>query len=198
MKTNRTRVLSVAAAVAVLCFVGVLASKAQQPGSYATSGTSPAMDPERAQIWNSPNMLKARAWLQEYCQVSKKFTPEDEKKYLAELENLSASQMKLWLLKFDHEQEQRQQQYQMWQQAHDAAMQRAIAADKATQESYAAINQEESAAAGQEQAQLNEQQQAQQELAADKELDDPGPYGGPYGAYPGYGGIHYHFHLYPY
>lgn len=205
MKFNRTRVVVGTTLVVATCLVAILVSgstelaevRAQQPSLSISPGTSPAMDPEREKIWNSPSMLRARAWLQDYCRVSKKFTPEDEKKYMAELENLTASQMKLWLLKFDQEQESRQQQYHVWQQAHDTAMQRAMAADRATQQSYAAINQEENAAAGEEQAQLNEQQDIQQTLAGDKELDETGPYG-PYGGYPWYGGIHYHFHLYPY
>jgi hypothetical protein len=205
MKISRTRIIGSIAAVIGLCLATILASRAQQPQPFrpgypaaqAPAGSSASMNAQREQIWNSPNMLRARAWLQDYCRVSKKFTPEDEQKYLAELQNLTPGQMKLWLLKFDHEEEARQQQHAMWEQAHSAALSRAMAADQATQKSYAAINQEETAAAGEEQQQLNEQQQAQQNLVADKQLGAAGAYG-PYGAYPGYGGIHYHFHLYPY
>jgi len=154
------------------------------------------MSAEREQIWNSPNMLRARAWLQDYCSKSARVTPEMARQYQTELQNMTPAQLKLWLLKFDHEEEQRQQQYAVFQQAHSRALSQAMAADRATQQSYAAINREQSQAAGEEQQQLNEQQQAEQTEQENKQIESAGPYG-PYGS-PGYGGVHYHFHLYPY
>jgi hypothetical protein len=109
---------------------------------------------------------------------------------------MTPSQMELWLLKHDHAEQQRQQGYAFWQQAHAAGMSQALAANRATQQSYAAINQEESAAAAVEQQQVNQQQQDSQDMSIAKELQTGGPYL-PYG-YGGYGGVHYHFHLYPY
>jgi hypothetical protein len=107
--------------------------------------------------------------------------------------------MKLWLLKHDEAEQQRQQQYGFWQQAHAAGMSQALAANRATQRSYAAINREESEAAGVAQRQIDEQSQAAQTASEEKQLELSAPYA-PYGtyAYPGYGGLHYHFHLYPY
>ena len=118
------------------------------------------------------------------------------KKYQTELENMSAAQLQLWLLKFDHEEEQRQQQYSFWQQAHSHNLSRAMAANKAARQSYAAINQEQSEAAGEAQQQINEQQEFTQSEQLNKQLETMGP--DPYGYYPGYGGVHYHYHLYPY
>ena len=100
-------------------------------------------------------MLRARAWVQEYLARSAKYTPEEKQQYMTELQNLTPAQMKLWLLKFDQEEESRQQQYAFWEQAHNAAMSRAMAADQATQKSYSAINHEENQAAAGEQQQLN-------------------------------------------
>ena len=119
---------------------------------------------------------------------------------MTELQNLTPAQMKLWLLKFDQEEESRQQQYAFWDQAHNAAMSRAMAADKATQNSYSAINKEENQAAAGEQQQLNTQAADVQSNEQTKQLEGSGPYGpyGPNGYGAGYGGIHYHFHLYPY
>jgi hypothetical protein len=188
--------------VAVILTIAV-ALRAQEPASLknAANGPQPAASPasleaQREQIWNSPNMLRARAWLQDYCSKSVKVTPEQGKKYMQELANMTPSQMELWLLKFDHEEQQRQQQYSFWQQAHAAGLSRAMAANRATQQSYAEINQEQSEAAGVAQQQIEEQTQAAQTASEDKQLDLSGQYG-PY-AYPGYGGVHYHFHLYPY
>jgi hypothetical protein len=153
------------------------------------------MNAEREQIWNSPNMLRARAWMQDYFSKSAKVTPEQAKEYLAELQNLTPAQMRLWLFKFDHEEEQRQQQQQLWQQAHAAALSQAMAANQATQQAYAAINRGENQAADVAQAEINEERQAQQNMAEAKQLEPAGPYG-PLGY--GYGGLHYHYHLYPY
>ena len=182
----------------------VITIRAQEPASVNDASydsqqpTNPAsLEAQREQIWNSPNMLRARAWLQDYCSKSPKVTPEQGKKYMQELANMTPSQMEVWLLKFDHEEQQRQQQYSFWQQAHEAGLSRAMAANRATQQAYATINQEETEAAGVAQQQVNEQTQAAQSMAQQKQLDlATGPYA-PYG-YAGYGGIHYHFHLYPY
>jgi hypothetical protein len=156
------------------------------------------MAADREQIWNSPNMLRARAWIQDYFSKSAKVTPEEARTYMRELENLTPVQMKLWLIKFDHEEEQRQQQYAFWQQTHAANLAQARAINQATQRAYADINREETEAAVQAQQQINEQRQASQEMAADKQLET---YGRPYGIYGnpyGYGELHYHYHLYPY
>jgi hypothetical protein len=153
------------------------------------------MNAEREQIWNSPNMLRARAWLAEYCKTSAKVTPEMAKHYQDELAKMTPSQLKLWLLRFDHAEEQLQQRQALWQQAHDLSLRQALAANQATQRAYAAINQGENAAAGEEQQQLNIQAQDRENMAEAKQLESMGPYPG--AGYPGWGGIHYHYHLYP-
>ncbi len=120
---------------------------------------------------------------------------------MTEWQNHPPAQMKPWRLKFDQEEEARQQQYAFWEQAHNAAMSRAMAADQATQKSYSAINHEENQAASGEQQQLNQQAADVQSNKQTKQIENSGPYGpygtNGYGPY-GYGGIHYHFHLYPY
>jgi hypothetical protein len=201
MKSFALRIVSGGIVIVVLCYVATLIGHAQTSNRAAQDSTGQRqssdsqMDAEREQLWNSPEMLRARAWLQDYCSKSAKVTPEMAKHYQYELEHMSVGQLKLWLLKFEHEESQRQQQYSLWQQAHSAGLSRAIAANRATQQSYAAINREESEAATQEQGRLNEQQEFAQQESETKQLEAVGPY--PY-AYPGYGGTHYHFHLYPY
>jgi hypothetical protein len=182
----------------------VITIRAQEPASVneasydAQQSTNPAnLEAQREQIWNRPDMLRARAWLQDYCSKSPKVTPELGKKYMRELANMTPSQMEVWLLKFDHEEEQRQQHYAIWQQAHAAGLSQALAANRATQQAYANINQEENQAAGVAQQQIDQQAQDAQNMAEDKQFNPAiGPYA-PYG-YAGYGGVHYHFHLYPY
>lgn len=184
--------------VTAACLASAFVSQAQTP---SPSGTAPAttsqasMDAERAAIWNSPNMLRARAWLQEYCATSAKVKPGEAQQYINELEHMSPVQMKLWLMKFDEEEDQKKQQNAFWKQAQSTALGQAKSADRATQKSYGAIEKEETGAANQEQGQINEEQANEQQNADNKQLGPYTPYG--QGMYPGDGGIHYHFHIYP-
>ncbi len=205
-RAQRILALRSVSIVAVICCVAatVVFAQTQQPltrkaVAQELVGEPANMDAERAKIWNSPNMLRARAWLYDHISKSAKITPEESKKYVTELENLTPAQMKLWLLKFDHEEQQRQQQYTFWQQGQQVLAGQAVAAHRATQQAYANINREETAAAEQEQGQLNEQAAARQERSLDNQFAPFGPYGPyGYGFHPGYGGIHYHYHVYPY
>jgi hypothetical protein len=170
------------------------------------STSAPAnMDAEREQIWNSADMLRARAWLKDYCAKSAKVTPEMAKQYEAELASMTPNQMRIYLMKFDEEEQQRQQQYAMFQQGNQYAMQQAMAAHKQTQQAYAALNQSQTAAAQNAQQQVSEQRENAQSNQENKRMDQgtypsyPGGYGyGPYGFSPyGYGGgVQYHYHLY--
>jgi hypothetical protein len=172
------------------------AQSATSPTAAAPKAHAP-MSAEQEAIWNSPNMLRARAWLQEYCETSKKVTPEEAQQYTDELEHMSPVQMKLWLLKFDEEEDQKKQQRAFYQQAQTVMLKQAKAADLATQKSDSEIESEETAAASEEQGQVNEQEANEQQNQDVKQAGPYTPYG--QGYYPGAGGgIHYHFHLYPY
>ena len=201
MRARQYQFLSIGLVVGTILLAAQIVSHAQLGGSSSRSTAAPrpasaAENAEREQIWNSPNMLRARAWLTDYCKNSAKVTPEMAKHYQDELAKMTPAQLKLWLLRFDHAEEQLQQRQALWQQAHDASLKQALAANQATQRAYAAINQGESAAAAQEQQQLNVQAQDRENMAEAKQLETVGPYGG--AGFPGWGGIHYHYHLYPY
>jgi hypothetical protein len=201
MNATSTRIaFSLLAIVTVSLGLVLSPSLAQQAGPSRTAGTV-GVDAQREQIWNSAAMLRARAWVAEYCERSAKISPEEGKKYMAELEGLSPGQMKLWLLKFEHDHEQQQQRTAVWQKAHQSALSHAMAADKAAQASMANIAQGETGAAQQEQGQLNTQQAEANEAQQDKMSDlnaDGAPGGWGYGGYGGYGGYHIHYHLSPY
>lgn len=170
-------------------------SAMRQPTKASTSQAE--LQAERDQIWNSPDMLRARAWLKDYCSKSAKVTPEMAKQYETELTNMTPNQMRLWLMKFDEQEQQRQQQWTAFQQYNAAGLQQAAGYRRQTQQAYAAINQEGTAAAQNEQQQLNEQQEAEQNMQENRMFDNSGAYGYPYNYGPwGYGGIHYHYHLY--
>jgi hypothetical protein len=164
----------------------------------ASSSSPDKMAAERAQIWDSSDMLRARAWLKDYCSKSVKVTPEMAKQYETELANMTPNQMRLWLMKFDEEEQQRQQQYAMFQQGNAAGLKQAIAAHRQTQQGYAAMNQAQNAAAQNAQQQITEQRESAQNAQEDRSLYQTGPsYAYPYSFGPfGYGGIHYHYHLY--
>jgi hypothetical protein len=192
--------------VVCLCSYFVLVGRAQTPNQASRPPAPPKLSPEqlaeREKIWNSPNMLRARAWLHDYCSKSAKVTPDMAKRYQDELANMTPSQMELWLLKFDHEEAQRQQQYSFFQQANTFGMQRAQAANQAAKQSLAEFNQDQSKAAVDAQQQMDEQREFRQSEAANNLPQPMGP--SPY-LYPGYswmlghpGGIHYHYHSYPY
>jgi hypothetical protein len=175
--------------------VGSIVSAARQPTSPANAQ---AIQAERDEIWNSPDMLRARAWLKDYCSKSAKVTPEMAKQYETELANMSPNQMRLYLMKFDEQEQMRQQQYAMFQQQNSAGLREAAAMHKQTQQGYAAMNQAESAAANQEEGTITEQRESEQNAQQDRMFDSnsygypygSGGYGGPYG-----GGIQYHYHF---
>src|SRR5687767_14699015 len=106
-----------------------------QPATRAPYPTTSAteMDAERAKIWNSPAMLRGRAWLHDYCARSAKVTPEQAQEYMTELQNMSPSQMKLWLLKFQEQEEMIHQQQAMFNAHRQAGVQQAVGVEKATQ-----------------------------------------------------------------
>src|SRR3954451_15450805 len=147
MSTSLVR-LSAALFLAVGMYFGnALVVKAQAPAHAVAAVRKPTttsqenVQAERDQIWNSADMLRARAWLKDYCSKSAKVTPEMAKQYESELANMSPNQMRLYLMKFDEEEQQRQQQYAMFQQANTAGLQEAVAAHRQTQKGYAAMNQ---------------------------------------------------------
>ncbi len=183
---------------------GAIVSAKRQP---TNPGNTQAVQAEREEIWNSPDMLRARAWLKDYCSKSAKVTPEMAKQYENELANMSPNQMRLYLMKFDEQEQMRQQQYAMFQQANSAGLKEAVAIHRQTQQGYAAMNQAETAAATQEEGSITEQRESEQNAQQDR-MSDMNSYGNPYmnggygGGY-GYGapygfggGIQNHYHFY--
>ncbi|WP_145432966.1 hypothetical protein [Lacipirellula limnantheis] len=148
-------------------------------------------------------MLRARAWLQEHDATSVKVTPEEAKEHQAELANLSAKQMKLFLLKFQHEEEIRQQEHAAFNLQRQGDVQRAMAMNQQLKQSYANVNADANQAAATAESSITQQQQFAQQDGLQKSdarastvnnlLTRPivGGYG--YGGFGG-GGVHYHFY----
>jgi hypothetical protein len=162
----------------------------------------PDVEAERAKIWNSPQMLRARAWLKEHDADSAKVTPEEAKEHQEELANLTPKQMKLWLLKFQHEDEIRQQQQALFNAQRQAQVQQAMAAHQQMKQAYANINADANQAAKNVEGSIQQQQEFAQQDGLQKNADRDAavnnllapPFLG-WGAYGyGYGGVHYHFY----
>lgn len=198
---------------------------AARPAPYpSTSAGGAAMDAERAKIWNSPAMLRGRAWLHDYCARSAKVTPAQAQEYMTELENMSPSQMRLWLLKFQEQEEMLHQQQAAFNVQRQAGVQQAVGINQATQQAYANINQDETEKAQTAEQSINEQTQFSQQTGLQKSADRDyaatmnslpwgaawanqspwGPYAGypmggpgPYGAGGGAGHYHVHYHIAP-
>ena len=172
-----------------------IVSAKRTPTPTPTSDAKLQAEPQ--ELWDSPDMLRARAWLKDYCSKSAKVTPAMAKQYESELANMTPNQMRLWLMKFDEDEQQRQQQYAMFQQQNALGLQQAMAMHKQTQQAYSALNQAQSAAANNAEGQISEQRQVDQSNEENKMLYQPGPYYAPYNYGPyGGAGIQYHYHLY--
>ena len=70
------------------------------PSPGTSQGSSGSLDAEREKIWNSPEMLDARAYLQTYFERSAKISDAEAKKYMEELKQKDPDQMRIWLIRF--------------------------------------------------------------------------------------------------
>ncbi|HEX6961123.1 MAG TPA: hypothetical protein VF175_04600 [Lacipirellula sp.] len=205
-------ILLAAALIGALAFGRIAVSQDAQPNSATNprseSGPTPSSSDsassqestqsQREEIWNSPRMLRARAWLQEYCERSATISPEEAREYMAELKQLTPIQMKLWLLKFDEEQEELDRRQAAFQQARRTSVARALDIQEATEAAHAriagasgeAINAQQSFEARRRAAQAMYAQRAENSAEAATEMTFEGAASG----YPWYRDFHYHVH----
>ncbi len=109
--------LIVAGSLLALCLgIRPLVSVAQTPGSDSPhlSSTAAEVDAEREKIWNSPEMLAARAHMELTFQRSAQITDEQAAQYMADLKALSPEQMRIWLLQHQAQRAQVQQEEARW------------------------------------------------------------------------------------
>ena len=176
---------------------------AASKGSAQVASSPATMSAKKKKIWNSPTMLHARAWVQEYCQRSAKITPAEAQQYMEALEKLTPVQMKLWLLRFEAEQEHIKKQQTDFERHRQAMVQQSMSVEQQTRKAYADINRDETEAAGQEEKsiaaekqfsnQMANQNASERAQAADTMLNPYSMFG--YGGYGGYGGYHVHYHV---
>jgi hypothetical protein len=189
------------AAIGLLAVAGVYADGQGNSDTKMDETTASSNEAQREKIWNSADMLHARAWLEDYFRVSKKYTPEQAQEYRKHLKNLNAKQMELWLMKFDHERDTVHKQQAMWDHQRSMNVARDLAAIRHTHTTLNDINRQENVAAAQDQQKLQAQQgfsermyrQRQAEQSAyERDLNAR-----PAGLYGGRWSPNYHFHMYP-
>ncbi|QDU86659.1 hypothetical protein Pla175_00090 [Pirellulimonas nuda] len=56
---------------------------------------------DRLALWNSPEMLRARVWLDRYLRASDRYTPEQGRAYVEHLATLPADDLRLWLARVE-------------------------------------------------------------------------------------------------
>ncbi|MDE0939572.1 MAG: hypothetical protein OSA43_06415 [Pirellulales bacterium] len=140
-------------------------------------------------IWNSADMLKARTWVDDYFRVTKKYTPEQKAEYKKHLASLTAPQMEMWLMRFDHDRLEAKKSEAGAQTARDARLARDHAELKQNQKSLRDIEKGENTAAANEEKRLKSEQtfarsmyrQKQRESSRMLEEYSSGGFGGGFG-----------------
>jgi hypothetical protein len=135
----------------------------------ATTQTSAAS--ERGKIWNSPEMLRARAWLEEYFRVTRKYTPEQKQEYRQHLQEMTAPQMEMWLMRFQQDRQAAQKDNRAEQQVRGAAVSQDLGVIQQNRRVLQNINQGENAAAAREQKVINKDQQFARSMYKQKQRE---------------------------
>ena len=112
----------------------------------------------RNKIWNSQEMKKARAWVDDYLRVTNKYTPEQKASYKKHLASLTAPQMEMWLMRFEHDQDVAKRRESGFQAARNAGLARDEAAIKQNQKELSDIEKGENTAAADEEKRLKSEQ----------------------------------------
>lgn len=135
--------------------VQAAAKQASTPGVQTASAKERE---ERDKIWNSPEMKKARAWVDDYLRVTNKYTPEQKAEYKKHLALLTAPQMEMWLMRFEHDQDAAKRRESGFQAARNAGLARDEAAIKQNQKELSDIEKGENTAAADEEKRLKSEQ----------------------------------------
>lgn len=171
---------------------------------YAEEATPEAQELERQKLWDSPEMVEAREWLLDHMARSAQISPSQSKRYMEELERLSAEQLKLWLMTFEEQQAERTRQREGFERGRQQSVENAMRQNEARQQSGQNINRTRDEAARMAQENMRNQQREAQErsrqLTSDRDAAaraalQPSSYiwlntlpWGPYAGYPVNGG----------
>ena len=135
--------------------VQAAAKQVSTPGGQTVSAKERE---KRDKIWNSPEMKKARAWVDDYLRVTNKYTPEQKAEYKKHLALLTAPQMEMWLMRFEHDQDAAKRRESGFQAARNAGLARDEAAIKQNRKELSDIEKGENTAAADEEKRLKSEQ----------------------------------------
>ncbi len=130
---------------------------------------------EREQIWNSPDMTDARAWLDDYFAASAKVTPDEAKRYLDRLHAMTPDQMRLWLRRFNEQRQSRRQAESFFQQRQNELAQ-GLAARRQQPLAGAQYNRAIGGGALQAQQRIQSQQWLQNQMVLQRQTQTPYAY----------------------
>ncbi len=118
-----------------------------QGSTVSDSETSGSQDAERLKIWNSPDMVQARAYVLKYSTLSKRFKPTDAETYLAKLREMPPVEMSKWLQRFKTRQANLARSAAVARAGRQMAIDHALNQHNAVERSYANIEQGQAEAA---------------------------------------------------
>lgn len=135
--------------------------------------TPEEIEAERKAIWESPPMVSAREWLEDHMGRSAQITPSQASRYMKELERLTPTQMKLWLITFEEQQAERARSRETFEGARQMSVDNAMRANEAAQRAQENVQRTRNEAARMAQDSINSQQQTAQDrsrqLASDRD-----------------------------
>lgn len=134
--------------------------------AYEGGDASPeAIDAQRAKIWNSPEMLEARAYVTEYGRRSRQFNAQAAEKYLANLSQFSPEQMEAWLQRYQARRTNLRKGEEAQQAARELSVRHALGRLDAVRQGYDNFNQGRNEGANIARDQLAERQQFSERMA---------------------------------
>jgi hypothetical protein len=135
------------------------------------AASSEVIDAQRAKIWNSPEMLEARAYVTEYGRRSRQFNAQAAEKYLANLSQFSPEQMQAWLKRYQTRRANLRQGEEAQQAARELSVRHALDRLETVRQGYENFNQGQNEGAEIAREQLVARQQFSEQMAAARQAE---------------------------
>jgi hypothetical protein len=135
-----------------------------QRAPYEGQPAPEGIETERARIWNSPDMLKARQWIADNGRLSRRVTTQQTNQYLSRLQGMSPEQMQDWLKRFKAHQAAIARGHAIDVAARRTAIGQALVRQDARRQAFENINSGQTAAAMTQRFSLANQQEFAQEV----------------------------------
>lgn len=143
----KRRVLSATILALALAVGGVADAQAIGPAGGPAAAVEPDAERERRAVWNSPEMLEARAWLEDYFRASRRHDAAAPADYLTRLSRLDADAMRLWLARLERSRRRAAERQLALETERQFQLARAAAVQRQRSENLRRISEQESARA---------------------------------------------------